>query len=420
MTSFTLKLRDRIAFISPVLFVIFFASVLVYVSLISSIQVRAVVFEGSPGGGASNVWQGLLNALIFVVPAVAFAFVIAYLVKKKRMNVLKVFFASAIFLTTTIIAFFFIMILEDLVWMNLAHILPYTGPMSSDLPTDSGFISLPTPDISLTGSVLFCGLLGFALSSIVLSQVMPREAKNQSLLLIAGLMGSFLSFILPWWTVVPMLLLLVIYDIYAVFKGPIRAIFEEQQADYEKGLDKAWKDTGDQKTKGSTGKKEVSGPAVYEIEVPNIPAPASTNQDAGKAQKVVSGQGAPLVQAEPHRGQLLKKLEGSGMLGDTDGSSDILTSMTYGTKTWELGIGDLVFYAMLGSHTLMVGADLISTFGILAPWIFFATTLVGICIGFVITIKLLDRNVILPGLPIPIIIGLAFMGLTYLGFVLFL
>ena len=88
MTGLARKWKERVNFIFPVLFVIGFASVLVYFSLLSTIQVHAVVFQASEGQSAPW-WQGILNALIFIIPAVGFAFVIAFLVKKRRMNVIR-------------------------------------------------------------------------------------------------------------------------------------------------------------------------------------------------------------------------------------------------------------------------------------------------------------------------------------------
>lgn len=384
MTGLARKWKERVNFIFPVLFVIVFASVLVYFSLLSTIQVHAVVFQASEGGG-TPWWQGILNALIFIIPAVGFAFVIAFLIKNRRMNVIRVFFASALFLTTTIISFFFIVILEQFVFQRITRELEFIDPVYAAMPHFKYFFDVTLyPDISLPSAVVFSLFMGFVLSNLIISRRYPKKEKNHALLLIGGLMGSFLSFILPWWTVIPMLLLLVIYDIYAVFKGPIKDIFEnardQKEADLEKGLDKAWSDKSDAKA------PVVAGPTTLTPKVPH------------------------------RRGNLMGKFEEFGHFKDPGAAEDMLSSMTYGTKDWELGIGDLVFYAMLGSHTLMVGSILISDFGLLAPWIFFLTTLVGISIGFVITIKLLDRNVMLPGLPIPIALGLAAMGLTYLGF----
>ena len=80
---------------------------------------------------------------------------------------------------------------------------------------------------------------------------------------------------------------------------------------------------------------------------------------------------------------------------------------------WDLGIGDLVFYSVLSSHALMLGIGFIDDFGILAPMLFFAAAVTGILIGFRYTIRKLEENVMLPGLPIPILLSMTLVALVY-------
>ena len=425
MTSALIRLKDRVSFTFPVLLVVAFSSVIVYFAMLSTITVEAVVFE-SEGGGGAQAGAGILNALVFILPAVIFAFVIAYLVKKRRMNVLKVFFGFALFLTTSIITFFFIILMDDLIWTRIDYWLYDPVIWEYYIESAEMWIGLygPYPSITFSSALVFSGFVGVILASTVFSKNLKRSEKNQALLIIGGLMGSFLSFILPWWTVVPMLLALVIYDIYAVYKGPIRVIFEESQAELERGLDEKSFFIGEKEEaemkKETTGKekpradkeKDSGGGAILAVEEDR--RERLIREYRAKAEK-------ERRERKIHKRQgLLGKLGFGGGDDKEDFAEDLLSSMTYGTDEWELGIGDLVFYGMLGSHTLKIGADLIPTYGILAPWIFFATTLVGILIGFFITLKLLERNVLLPGLPIPIVLGLASMGLTFLGFKIFL
>ncbi len=421
MTSALARVKEKVSFTFPVLIVVALSSILVWTALLSTIQIEAVVFEAEPGAGPP-VWQGILNAAIFIVPAVLFAFVIAYMVKKKKMNFLKVFFLSALFLTTSIITFFFILLLDDLIWSRIGY-LPYDYELATfvwDVPASligifgeelPFYLYGPLPGISAGSAMAFSGFMGILLAGTVFSKKMKRTEKNQALLLIGALMGSFLSFILPWWTVVPMLLGLVVYDIYAVFKGPIKAIHEESEVEYEKGLKEAW-EKRDREEDLLRGEPADSGK--------NVKTKGTSEVD--RRERLLSEYRAKAAE-ESQRKNLKKQkgLLGKFSAGDSgDFSEDLLSSMTYGTDEWELGIGDLVFYGMLGSHTLMIGTALIPKFGIFAPWIFFATTLVGIIIGFFITLKLLERGKLLPGLPIPIVLGLSFMGLTYLGFYIFL
>jgi hypothetical protein len=103
----------------------------------------------------------------------------------------------------------------------------------------------------------------------------------------------------------------------------------------------------------------------------------------------------------------------------TDDSDFMLNSMTYSANDWDIGIGDLVFYSMLASQPLTPyfisnhGGALMANFGFWIFWVIALFTIIGILIGFVITIYLLERNSMLPGLPCSIALGLTgFLGST--------
>jgi hypothetical protein len=110
---------------------------------------------------------------------------------------------------------------------------------------------------------------------------------------------------------------------------------------------------------------------------------------------------------------------------DLDDTEFMLSSMTYGTKDWDLGIGDLVFYSMLAAHPLspsfafFYAGGIVDKFGLLSLWLISLVTIIGVLIGFFITIRLLRSNTMLPGLPISIGLGLTGFMATY-GVLLFL
>lgn len=84
----------------------------------------------------------------------------------------------------------------------------------------------------------------------------------------------------------------------------------------------------------------------------------------------------------------------------------LMKSMTYNTPSWDLGIGDLVFYSMLAGHSFQYGAGYYDKVGIIAPFLMLILSMTGILVGFVITIRLLEKNKILPGLPMSMFIGI--------------
>ncbi len=79
-------------------------------------------------------------------------------------------------------------------------------------------------------------------------------------------------------------------------------------------------------------------------------------------------------------------------LSEERGNSEL--SMTFSTRDWEIGLGDLAFYSLLSSHALAI-FDIIT-------WGFVS---VGILVGSGITLWLLTKKELLPGLPIAVGLG---------------
>lgn len=69
-------------------------------------------------------------------------------------------------------------------------------------------------------------------------------------------------------------------------------------------------------------------------------------------------------------------------------------------KDFHIGLGDLTFYSMLMGHMFL-------NFGIIACLM----SMLGILIGCYLTLKMLEKREIFPGLPLPIFLGLA-LGFT--------
>jgi hypothetical protein len=183
-------------------------------------------------------------------------------------------------------------------------------------------------------------------------------------------MGAFLAVILPTWTVLFMLIGLSLYDIYSVKRGPIRdivesSIMEETNSEFRR--------------------------AEAETKIPQ-----EGTQDEGIVEE-------PKPRAAEHQKTM-----------STNTSPPIIVLMTYSSANWDLGIGDLVFYSMLTSHALHFGASgfYLNAFGLIAPWLTFLGATLGIILGFLLTVKLLARHPMLPGLPVAIGLGLAGFGLT--------
>ncbi|MHA1732308.1 MAG: hypothetical protein ACTSU5_10205 [Promethearchaeota archaeon] len=122
------------------------------------------------------------------------------------------------------------------------------------------------------------------------------------------------------------------------------------------------------------------------------------------------------------KGPIKKILEITGVLPDEDGEggegdekspeaglSREERDRLFKDSQLEIGIGDLAFYSVLTSHALVYTGSLFTM----------VLTAAGIVVGCFLTINMLKKNKILPGLPISIGLGilLLFVGILFKGLV---
>jgi hypothetical protein len=370
-------LKVRLEYIVPVLSVIILASVFGYFTFLAEVTMKAVVVE-EEGTGTEQASAGILNALIYIIPAIIGGFFIALLFKYRKKVTLRAFFGSALFFATTFISFFFFNIILYVIQLRSYEMYFVSSYTSYFTPGNLQFIYIS----GISNIIIPLSLLiGIAVSYIISSKRILLNTKNYALLFLGGLMGAFLSVILPTWTVVFMLVGLSLYDIYSVRRGPIREIMEMTYGPESSTTPSPPREQQGASTADSAPAFTVAEPEVKSVTYQEIPETAR--------------------QKKPAPAQNYEAID-----------EDLLTNMTYGTKHWDLGIGDLVFYSMLGSHSLIFGTQYISEFGIIAPIALFVATTIGIMAGFIITLKLLSRNAMLPGLPMSIFMGLGGFGIV--------
>lgn len=216
------------------------------------------------------------NAIYFVVLIAISATVFYILLKRRSKRIIK----GLIILALTTAA-----MLLSVVYLNaLAPYIPFLNDLTIIIA------------ISIAFTVLF-DLAIFKLGSI---------ARNVAVILIGGALGIFFGYSIPLWSAVVILAFLAIYDIFAVYKGPVGKIAQS-------GLDQ-------------------------------------------------------------------------------------LQGLSFAFKDIQMGLGDLVFYSML------TGTMIFSFSGFLPA----AATIVGVMVGSVLTFFMLEKKGIFPGLPFPILLGLAF------------
>ncbi len=217
------------------------------------------------------------NAIYFVVLLAAAASVFYLLLKRRSKKIIKGLIVAALTTASLLLSFFY-----------LYSIFDYFAPEWIDL-------ILPL----MVVITVFFDLAIFKMGSNV---------RNVVLILLGGALGVFFGSAIPWWSAVAILLFLAVYDVVAVYKGPVGKIAQS----------------------------------------------------------------------------------GSGL--------DDLQGLSFSYKDIQMGLGDLVFYSML------MGL-LFKTF---SPSLFPAVAgIVGILAGSVLTFYMLEKKGLFPGLPFPIVIGLA-------------
>jgi presenilin-like A22 family membrane protease len=266
------KFKFQIVYLVPILASLVFGLGCAYLLVPSQSQVIPVtpIPETTPGAPFGN-------ALYFVVLIAISATVFYLLIKRKSKRIIK---GLIIFALTT---------------ASLLLSLVYLSAILAFFPMMDDIVILISLSIALT--VLF-DLAIFRLGSI---------ARNVAVVCLGGALGIFFGFSIPLYSAVLILAFLAVYDVIAVYRGPV-------------------------------GKIAASG---------------------------------------------LDQLQG----------------LSFSFKDIQMGLGDLVFYSML------TGVMFFSFLPNILPTIL---SIVGILAGSIITFFMLEKKGIFPGLPFPIMLGLAF------------
>ena len=243
-----------------------------YVAIVNSTGPSFAPLGTSPLGST-------LNAVVFVAFAFALTLGLVWLVRKKMVRSFKM----VIFISVAFSAFVLTLVTADVFAVEYL-------PPSLELLVSFGSAGIV---------VILIGYIIFVKNTLWLSTAV--------LAFVGAEVGSFFAETLPLWTALALPIAFAIYDIYAVFKGPLKALI---------------------------------GTA------PNI----------------------------------------------------ALVGMSIKAGEFTLGLGDVVFYTLLPSLAFF---QFDGTFGIV-PALF---TILAIDVGMVITLYLLSRRRLLPGLPIPMLLG---------------
>jgi presenilin-like A22 family membrane protease len=274
------KFKFQIVYLVPILASLVFGLGCAYLlkpQQPASIQVTPIPNSSSPAAPIGN-------ALYFVVLVAVSATVFYLLIKRRSQRIITGLIVVA--LTTA-------SLLLSLVYLNA--ILAY-------FPSLDTLLILILLSVAVT--VLF-DLAIFRLGSI---------ARNIAVVGIGGALGIFFGFAIPLWSAVLILAFLAVYDVFAVYRGPV------------------------------------------------------------------------------------------GKIAQSSAGMDQLQGLSYSFKDIQMGLGDLVFYSMMtGAMFFAFINSYAFPLGILPCLV----SIVGIMVGSIVTLFMLEKRGIFPGLPFPIMLGLA-------------
>ena len=273
------RFKFEFVYLVPILASLIFGLGCAY--LLAPQQSNAIPVTPIPENTPGAPWG---NALYFVVLVAISATMFYILLKRRSKRIIKALIVTA---------------------MTAAALLLSLVYLSAAFAYVSGFDFLVIP-LSIIIAVLF-DLAVFRFGSV---------SRNVSVVLVGGALGIFFGKFIPLWSAIAILSFLAVYDVIAVYKGPI-----------------------------------------------------------GKIAQAQSG-----------------------------GGLDELQGLSFSFRDIQMGLGDLVFYSML---TGAVFFNFIYAFAF--PWGFLPciVAIVGILVGSIVTFYMLEHRGIFPGLPFPILLGLA-------------
>lgn len=299
---------------------------------------------------------GVLNALVMAGIAVLAAFGIFLLFKLRRRLTLKLFFAMALGLCSSI---------------SLMLYLYLSRSMGEDLLG----ISLPDSIPFIAAIIVIGAVAGYLIVRNMVFRSLDPKRKNPALIAFCVLLGPFLAIVLPFWVVLFLLVLISVWDLWAAKRGIIKEMVH------------------------------LSDQHKKEERVTKRAAAASPGLKAGTE----TVKPTPMTKRKP--------------LIQVNAGEDITTYGLYEGKHYSLGIGDFIFFSLLVSATFKWMMLKLPFAGFYSPFwgevlAVELTILVAMAVLFGLdkTLSYLDRETVMPGLPLSILWGT--VTLIVLGLIL--
>jgi len=151
------------------------------------------------------------NAIYFVVLLAVAASIFYVLLKRRSKRIIKALIVVALTTASLLLSFFY-----------LYSVFDYFAPEWIDLILPLMIIITVVFDLAI-----------FRMGS---------KVRNIVIVLLGGALGVFFGSAIPWWSAVVILLFLAVYDVVAVYKGPVGKIAQSSGLDDLQGLSYSFKD----------------------------------------------------------------------------------------------------------------------------------------------------------------------------------
>ncbi|MBN1539554.1 MAG: hypothetical protein JW939_05370 [Candidatus Thermoplasmatota archaeon] len=313
--------------------------------------------------GRKSIIKGVVTTSIMLGLAVAAAFGIFFLFRKRRKLTLKMIFAIALGLCSSVTVMLYLYLMR----------LFINDVLNLGLKENGVFF----------GIIVVVGLIvGIAIVYNMVFRSLDPRRKNPALIAFCIVLGPFLAIVLPVWVVIFLLAGVAIWDLWAAKRGIIKEMIH----------------LSDEHRKEEKRSAKASPSTIYHQ--------SSSRKDNNPIRADVSPQVSPPARR--------KKLIDVGI------GEDITSYGLYEGKDFALGIGDFIFFSVLISATfkwMMLKIPFMGyyNFGwgeLLAVLVTFVV-MVTVMIGFKQTLSFLDKENVMPGLPLSVLWGLiAFFSLS--------
>jgi hypothetical protein len=261
----------------------------------------------------SKTLAGIADALVYLLIAVIGGFGIYLMFKYRKKVSLRIMFGSMLSLVAVATCIFFGFMVYRMVWFRTDFYLP-DGQIMGILFA----VSIP---------------IGLYLSYVLFSEKYPRNARNFSLLLTGALMGSFLAALLPLYGVIPLVIMISLFDIYSVRRGPINKIMKIVDGEDQPIVEKT-----------KNVKRETSG----------------ESEPGSRSPLPVTRSPVPVAPSAPSETSV-SSASSSVEFDDSD------LWMMYEAKDWSIGIGDFVIYSMFAAFVLTHTLQFLPYYGFYTP-----------------------------------------------------